>query len=282
MPEGADDSRQHRTPDRIARPTPVPPSVAPVLVASVAVGKTPGKPAGSRVRVGSENGDLVRRTQAVRREGVAHGGSEVPLRKRAACFLERVFPTATSKSSTGAPALNPWEQGLITASELGSCISLGATCTTRRRTVAIPSRRSVPPRWNRTLLHQRGAGRSPSAAPPGARPASARRPGGVRRHGRSVWSAPAKRKLASASRRRADCQVASCVHDEQALRFVRRTRLIESRLTLKVNRESSAVDRGARRDRAWIRRSAVLIAGLDADRVAGGELLHGPMPPMLT
>jgi hypothetical protein len=58
--------------------------------------------------------------------------------------------------------------------------------------------------------------------------------------------------------------------------------LVESRLTLKVNRESSAVDRAARRDRAWIRRSAVLIAGLDADRVVGGELLHGPMPPMLT
>ena len=58
-----------------------------VLLLDVAVGKTPGERAGSLVRVGSENGHLVRRTQAVRREGVVHGGSEVHLRKRAARFL---------------------------------------------------------------------------------------------------------------------------------------------------------------------------------------------------
>jgi hypothetical protein len=52
----------------------------------VAVGKTPGEHAGSLVRVGSENGHLVRRTQAVRCEDVVHGGSEVHLRKRAARF----------------------------------------------------------------------------------------------------------------------------------------------------------------------------------------------------
>src|SRR5215218_10261371 len=71
-----------------------------VLQLDVAVGKTPGEPAGSPVRVGSENGHLVRRTQAVRREGVVHDGSEVHLRKRAARFLERLFPTATSTNST--------------------------------------------------------------------------------------------------------------------------------------------------------------------------------------
>jgi hypothetical protein len=66
----------------------------------VAVGKTPGEHAGSLVRVGSEIGHLVRRTQAVRCEDIVHGGSEVHLRKRAARFLEQLYPTATSKSST--------------------------------------------------------------------------------------------------------------------------------------------------------------------------------------
>jgi hypothetical protein len=42
------------------------------------------------VRVGSENGYLVRRTQAVRREGVVHGGSEVHVRKGAPRFRERL------------------------------------------------------------------------------------------------------------------------------------------------------------------------------------------------
>jgi hypothetical protein len=61
----------------------------------VAVGKTLGEPAGLLVRVGSENGHLVRRTRAVRREGVVHGGSEVHLRKSAARSLERLYPTAS-------------------------------------------------------------------------------------------------------------------------------------------------------------------------------------------
>jgi hypothetical protein len=73
---------------------------APLLLASVAVGKTPGEHAGSLVRGSSENGHLVRRTQPVRCEDVVHGGSEVHLRKRAARFLERLYPTATSKCST--------------------------------------------------------------------------------------------------------------------------------------------------------------------------------------
>jgi hypothetical protein len=61
----------------------------------VAVGKTPDEPIGSPVRVGSENGHLVRRTQAVRREGVVYGSSEVHLHKGAARFRERLFPTAS-------------------------------------------------------------------------------------------------------------------------------------------------------------------------------------------
>jgi hypothetical protein len=73
-----------------------------VLLLDVAVGKTPGEPAGSPVRVGSENGHLVRRTQAVRREGVVHDGSEVHLRERAARFLERLFPTASDECESGA------------------------------------------------------------------------------------------------------------------------------------------------------------------------------------
>jgi hypothetical protein len=50
--------------------------------------------------VGSENGHLVRRARAFHREGVAHGSSEVDLRKRAAQFLERLFPTATIETSS--------------------------------------------------------------------------------------------------------------------------------------------------------------------------------------
>ncbi len=79
----------------------------------MAVGKTPGEPAGSLVRVGSENGHLVRRTQAVRCEDVVHGGADVHLRKRAARFLERLFPTASYVAWTEAsPALDgPGDEG---------------------------------------------------------------------------------------------------------------------------------------------------------------------------
>jgi hypothetical protein len=73
-----------------------------VLPFDVAVGKTPGEHAGSLVRVGSANGHLIARAQGVRCEAVVHGGSEVHLRKRAAHFLERLFPTATDASRSGA------------------------------------------------------------------------------------------------------------------------------------------------------------------------------------
>jgi hypothetical protein len=53
---------------------------------------------------------------------------------------------------------------------------------------------------------------------------------------------PAQAQAFDRVQRRADCQVARRVHDKQALRLVRRTRLIESRLKLEVNRENSAVD----------------------------------------
>ena len=61
-------------------------------------GKTPGKLAGSLVRVGSDNGHLVRRTEAVRRKGVAHGGSEVHLRGRTARFLTRFIRQPHAKA----------------------------------------------------------------------------------------------------------------------------------------------------------------------------------------
>jgi hypothetical protein len=76
-----------------------------VLVFDEAVGKTPGELAGSVVRMGCENGDLVRHTQTVRREGVAHGRSEVRLRKRATRFLERLFPTTSDESGSDRLAL---------------------------------------------------------------------------------------------------------------------------------------------------------------------------------
>jgi hypothetical protein len=98
------------------RPRPLATGKAPVLLFDEAVGKTPGEPAGSIVRVGSESGQLVRRAETVHREGVAHGGCEVHLRKRAAGFLERLFPTASDERSTGESALGfhqfstPWSR----------------------------------------------------------------------------------------------------------------------------------------------------------------------------
>jgi hypothetical protein len=89
----------------------------------VAVGKTPGAHAGSLVRVGSENGHLVRRTQAVRCEDVVHAGSEVHLRTRAARFLERLYPTATSRRSTA--RLGCWSPSFAGASGLQlTCLRL--------------------------------------------------------------------------------------------------------------------------------------------------------------
>jgi hypothetical protein len=99
--------RTPRTPQDLPHPSGHENSGAPsrLLLGGVAVGKTPGELAGSLVRVGSENGHLLRRTQAVRRKGVAHGGSEVHLRGRAACFLTRLCPTATRTSGSTLPAL---------------------------------------------------------------------------------------------------------------------------------------------------------------------------------
>jgi hypothetical protein len=79
-----------------------------------------------------------------------------PWRQARACTRSASSPTLEpSKTSTGAPALNPWEQGLISASELGSCTRLGATCTTR---VAVrrgpqPAQRAAALRIG--LLHRR-------------------------------------------------------------------------------------------------------------------------------
>jgi hypothetical protein len=80
-----------------------------MLLLDVAVGKTPGEPAGSLVSVGSENRHLVRRTQPPRRERTVHGGSEVHLRKRAALFLRRLFPTASDECECGAKQKARWQ-----------------------------------------------------------------------------------------------------------------------------------------------------------------------------
>jgi hypothetical protein len=87
-----------------------------VLLLDVAVGKTPGEPAGSPVRVGSKNGHLVRHTLAVRHVDVVHGGAEVHLRKRAACFLERLYPTATDATSCARDACCSTEAGATSGS----------------------------------------------------------------------------------------------------------------------------------------------------------------------
>lgn len=75
-----DEDREHRRP------------VGRVLVSHEAVGKTPGEPAGSLLRVGSENGHLVRRKWVVRREVVAHGGPDAHVRKRAGVVSRTAFP----------------------------------------------------------------------------------------------------------------------------------------------------------------------------------------------
>jgi hypothetical protein len=97
---------------------------AALLEPPVAVGKTPREPAGSLVRAGSENDHLVRRTQPARRERTVHGGSEVHLRKRAAPFLGRLFPTASPRNST--PNLRVCCSSITVVSALRSAVSLSS------------------------------------------------------------------------------------------------------------------------------------------------------------
>jgi hypothetical protein len=84
-----------------------------VLFACVAVGKTGREHAGSLVRVGSENGHLVRRTQAVRCEDVVHRGSEVRLRNALRVFSNGFIrqPHASSTCTSGG-----WRRGASPAS----------------------------------------------------------------------------------------------------------------------------------------------------------------------
>src|SRR5918996_1349153 len=74
--------------------TPLPPS-------REAVAQTPGEAAGSLLRVGSENGHLVRRTRAARREVVAHGRADVHFLERAAASPRRLCATASRGRSSG-------------------------------------------------------------------------------------------------------------------------------------------------------------------------------------
>jgi hypothetical protein len=80
----------------------VPPSPhAPVEITAGSPSNRAETPKAQLVRLDSENGHLVRHTQAVRCEDVVHGGSKVQLRKRAARFLERLYPTPTPRSGSG-------------------------------------------------------------------------------------------------------------------------------------------------------------------------------------
>jgi hypothetical protein len=67
---------------------------------SVAVGKTPDEPAESLLRVGSKIGHLMRRARSVRPDAVAPGRSDTDFRAHEAPFRRRLFPTATSRSSS--------------------------------------------------------------------------------------------------------------------------------------------------------------------------------------
>ena len=69
----------------------------PLLVEAVA--QTPGEHVGPFLRVGSENGHLVRHADVVRREVVAHGCSGVPLRERAAAFRDGFVRQPPSKAA---------------------------------------------------------------------------------------------------------------------------------------------------------------------------------------
>ena len=152
----------------------------PLLDSSVAVGKTPGEHAGSLVRVGSENGYLVRRTQAVRCEDVVHGGSEVHLRKRAARFLERLYPTATSTSSTA--GLRSWSSPKAAAGAIRTALSQWAEEPSRAPSgwrPLRPSGRSAASASGRARLVSARGSRSTPRQRPGAFDACWRRaPGG--------------------------------------------------------------------------------------------------------
>jgi hypothetical protein len=69
-----------------------------------AVAQTPGEPARPSLRVGSENGDLVRHAHVVHPEVVAHGCAGVPFRERAAAFPRRLYATASRESDSRATA----------------------------------------------------------------------------------------------------------------------------------------------------------------------------------
>jgi hypothetical protein len=78
--------RTHGTPartDQQARRLPVP-------LLDEAAGKTPGEPAGSRLRVGSEIGHLTRRGMSVRPDAVAHSRPDTQLCERRAAFRRRL------------------------------------------------------------------------------------------------------------------------------------------------------------------------------------------------
>jgi hypothetical protein len=98
-------------------------SISPELVPSVAVGKTPGEPAGSLVRASSENRHLVRRTQPTRRERTVHGA----LRCISASML-RFSSDGFSRQPRRRPALRAW--ALIASVSHGS---RGAPPSTRLR-----------------------------------------------------------------------------------------------------------------------------------------------------
>jgi hypothetical protein len=137
---------------------------------SVAVAQSPGEPAGSVLRPGSENGQVVRHTPAAARHGGRLSISGTHFRERAAPLPRRLYATATSKSS---------------APTLGSCFVVhserlagtggrtrirgiavearkGSACATRPRAACSVPRRSLARR--RRVLRDRRV--SSSRAPP--------------------------------------------------------------------------------------------------------------------
>jgi hypothetical protein len=67
---------------------------------SEAVAQTLGGPVRPFLKVGSENGHLVRHAHVVRRELIAQGCSGVPFRERGLGFPRALYATASSESSS--------------------------------------------------------------------------------------------------------------------------------------------------------------------------------------
>jgi hypothetical protein len=112
---------------------------------AVAVARTPGEAAKSLLGVGSEIGNLVRRERPVRGKVVPQGGFRMHLRGRAACFLRRLYATASARSDSHASHLAECSSHGDTALSSGRAPSLvgsGAVEMRRREKPPLRSPRS--------------------------------------------------------------------------------------------------------------------------------------------